>query len=115
MRITRTILHSIGGLALAVAIGGYSNVAVAGESFDDLLAQAEKEVTAAKKAGHEWKLLPNSGGKSMSLSKLLKSAKEAHAAGKTDDATKTLKRVIEAAKLGQQQAAEQANAGPNYN
>ncbi|MDH3280194.1 MAG: hypothetical protein OEQ18_03580 [Gammaproteobacteria bacterium] len=115
MRITQPILSLISGLAILVVVGAYGNVAVAGENFEELVAQAEQEVKAAKEVGHEWKLIPNDGGRSASLTKLLESAKKAHAAGETEDAIKTTKRVIEAAKLGQQQAAEQQNAAPNYN
>ncbi len=116
MRITHPIVSLLGGLATLVLVAGCgTKAAVAGENFDELLVQAEKEVQAVKAVGHEWKLIPNSGGRSASLSKLLEGAKRAHAAGETEDAMKTLKRVIEAAKLGQQQAADQTDAGPNYN
>ncbi len=107
MRIARTILGLVGGLAMGSAL--------AGDDVANLLAEAEKELKAAQAVGHEWKLIPSGGGSSKPLSKLLAAAKKAHEAGDNDKAMKIAKRVLEAAKLGQQQAAEQENISPHYN
>ncbi len=82
---------------------------------DKAIAAAEKEVAAVKKAGHEWKLIDKSTGRnSAPLSKMLAAAKKARDAGNEAEAIRIANRVAENAKLGLQQAKEQAKAGPHF-
>ncbi len=82
---------------------------------DKAIAMAEKELSAVKKAGHEWQLIDKAtGGSSKPLSKLLDAAKKARDKGDNAEAIRIANRVALNAKLGQQQAKEQANAGPDY-
>jgi len=67
-------------------------------------AEAEKEIAAAKKAGHLWN----------NTEKFVKEAKEAQAAGKGDEAMKKIKKAIKEAKLAQTQAKNEANAKPHF-
>jgi hypothetical protein len=84
-------------------------------SADKAIAMAEKELAAVKKAGHEWQLIDKAtGGSSQPLSKLLDAAKKARDNGDNAEALRIANRVVENAKLGQQQANEQSNAGPYY-
>jgi hypothetical protein len=75
----------------------------ASAELDAVIANAEKEIAAAKKVGI-WR----------DTEKFLKEAKEAKAAGKTDDAMKLAKKALKEAQLAQKQAAAEANAGPYY-
>lgn len=87
----------------------------ASSGADKAIAMAEKELAAVKKAGHEWQLIDKAtGGRSEPLSKLLDAAKKARDNGDTAEAIRLANRVTAHAKLGSQQAAEQANAGPHY-
>lgn len=82
---------------------------------DKAIAMAEKELAAVKKVGHEWQLIDKAtGGSSQPLSKLLDAAKKARDNGDNAEAVRIANRVTEHAKLGQQQAAEQSNAGPYF-
>ncbi len=82
---------------------------------DQAIAMAEKELAAAQKAGHVWRLIDKStGGKSQNLAKLLDAAKKARDKGDMNEAIRIAERVASAAKLGQQQAAEQADAKPVF-
>ncbi len=82
---------------------------------DKAIAIADKELAAVKQAGHEWQLIDKAtGGSSQPLSKLLDAAKKARDEGDTAEAIRIANRVTENAKLGLQQAKEQANAGPFY-
>lgn len=84
-------------------------------SADDAIAEAEKELKAAQKMVAEWKLIDKStGGRAQDISKLLKVAKEAKAAGNDAEAARIAGRVKEAAMMAQQQAKDQANAMPHY-
>ena len=84
-------------------------------SADQAIADAEKELKAAQKMVAEWKLIDKStGGRAQNISKLLKVAKEAKAAGNDAEAARIAGRVKEAAMLAQQQAKDQANAMPHF-
>lgn len=82
---------------------------------DKAITMAEKELAAAKKAGHEWQLIDKAtGGSSKPLSDLLEAAKKARDKGDSTEAIRIANRVAENARLGQQQAKEQANVAPYY-
>ena len=81
-----------------------------------MIAQASSDLDAAKGVGGIWRLVDSAtGGKAVSISKLLKAAKAKLEAGDASEAYRMAKRVSEAAQMGVAQAAEQADAGPAYN
>jgi len=81
-----------------------------------MIAQASADLDAAKGVGGVWRLVDSAtGGKAVSISKLLKAAKAKLEAGDASEAYRMAKRVSEAAQMGAAQAAEQADAGPTYN
>ncbi|MDH3694313.1 MAG: hypothetical protein OER96_07065 [Gammaproteobacteria bacterium] len=83
---------------------------------NEAIQMAEAELAAAAKTGHVWRLIdPATGSKSQNLGKILEAAKEKQAAGELDEALRIANRVAETAKLGQQQAEQQADAEPFYN
>jgi LysM repeat protein len=84
-------------------------------SADQVIAEAEQQLAAAKKMNSEWKLIDKAtGGSAQDLSKLLEAAKKAKASGDDAEAARIATRVKEAAMLAQQQAKDQANAMPRY-
>ena len=81
-----------------------------------MIAQASADLDAAKGVGGVWRLVDSAtGGKAVSISKLLKAAKAKLEAGDASEAYRIANRVSEAAQMGVAQAAEQADAGPAYN
>ena len=81
-----------------------------------MIAQASADLDAAKGVGGTWRLIDSAtGGKAVSISKLLKAAKAKLEAGDASEAYRMANRVSEAAQMGVAQAAEQADAGPVYN
>lgn len=79
------------------------------------LDEAERALTEVKRAGHEWRLIdPATGPDSETLTVLLDLAARLAARGEDGEAMRLAKRVQEAALLGLQQAADNANAGPRY-
>ena len=81
-----------------------------------MIAQASSDLDAAKGVGGIWRLVDSAtGGKAVSISKLLKAAKAKLEAGDASEAYRMAKRVSEAAQMGVAQSAEQADAGPAYN
>ena len=81
-----------------------------------MIAQASADLDAAKGVGGVWRLIDSAtGGKAVSISKLLKAAKAKLEAGDASEAYRMANRVSEAAQMGVAQAAEQADAGPVYN
>lgn len=98
---TKQILISI---AAAVALSGTVHAGSQAD-FDKAKAAAQAEIKAAGKVGGEWR---DSG-------KLLKKAEAAAAAGDFAKAIKLANQAEAQGRMGQQQAAEQANAGnPSY-
>lgn len=77
--------------------------AAANPELDKLIADAEKEIAAAKKVGI-WR----------DTEKFLDEAKKDKAAGKTDDAMKKAKKALSQAQMAQKQAAAEVNAKPHY-
>jgi len=78
--------------------------AVASPELDKTIADAEKEIAAAKKVGI-WR----------DTEKFLDEAKKAKAEGKADEAMKKAKLALKQAQLAQKQAsAEAANAKPHF-
>ena len=81
-----------------------------------MIAQASADLDAAKGVGGVWRLIDSAtGGKAVSISKLLKAAKAKLEAGDASEAYRMANRVSQAAQMGVAQAAEQADAGPAYN
>ena len=76
----------------------------AGAELDTVIANAEKEIDAAKKADNLWR----------DTEKFLKEAKELKAEGKTDEAMKKAKKALKEAQLAQKQAQLEANAKPSF-
>jgi len=76
-----------------------------GPSYDDLVAEANKEIAVAKKMKYEWR----------DTGKLMKQAKEAKANGDSAKAKKLVKKAISQAKDAQMQAKAEANPKPFYN
>jgi hypothetical protein len=72
--------------------------------LDTVIANAEKEIAAAKKANNLWR----------DTEKFLKEAKELKAAGNTDEALKKAKKALKEAQLAQKQAEVEANAKPSF-
>ena len=70
-----------------------------GPSYDELVAEANKEMKVAKKMKFLWR----------DTGKIMKQAKKAKAAGDTAKAKKLVQKAISQAKLAQQQAKDQAN------
>jgi hypothetical protein len=72
--------------------------------YDSVLATAKAEQKKAQKAGFEW----------TTIRKLIKAAKKDQKAGNESAAIKKLNTATLHAKLGQQQAIDQKNAGPRF-
>ena len=76
---------------------------------------AAKALSAAKKAGGEWRLIDKStGSASQPISKLLKIAKKKLKAGEINEACRIATQVTWAADMGLAQANSQASAKPIY-
>lgn len=75
----------------------------ANPELDAVLANATDEIAKARKVGL-WR----------DTEKYLKDAKEAQAAGKSDEAMKLARKALREAQLAQTQAAVEANAAPVY-
>jgi hypothetical protein len=81
-----------------------------------MIAQASADLDAAKGVGGVWRLIDSAtGGKAVSISKLLQAAKAKLEAGDASEAYRMANRVSEAAQMGVAQVAEQVDAGPVYN
>jgi uncharacterized protein (UPF0335 family) len=72
--------------------------------YTSILATVKAEQKKAQKAGFEWN----------TIRKLMKAAKKDQKAGNESAAIKKLNKAIIHAKLGQQQAIDQKNAGPRF-
>jgi hypothetical protein len=72
--------------------------------LDGIIANAEKEIAAAKKTNHLWR----------DTEKFLDEAKKAKADGKTDEALKKAKKALKEAQLAQKQALAEADAKPAF-
>ncbi len=86
------------------ACAGTSNVPSEDESFNRLAAQTELEIRQAEKAGFLWR----------DTEPLLADARKAKKEGRDDEAMKLVRRALRQAQLAQQQARDNANAGPSY-
>jgi hypothetical protein len=75
-----------------------------GPSYDDLVAEAEKEIAVAKKMKFEWR----------DTGKIMKQAKKAKESGDSAKAKKLVQKAIDQAKIAQQQAKAEANPKPTY-
>jgi len=84
--------------ACAEAPTSSGGAAASNPELDATIANAEKEIAAAKKVGL-WR----------DTEKHLKAAQDARAAGKTDEAMKMAKKALKEAVLAQKQAAAEAN------
>lgn len=73
-------------------------------TFKAIVATANAERKLAKKLGFEWR----------DIGKFLKQAKKLHKKGDTAGALKLVSKAKKQAILGQQQARDQANAGPKF-
>lgn len=85
------------------------------EAGDSAIVQAEKDLAAAIDAQAQWKILdPATGGKAVSLSKLLKVAKKKAEEGNMDEANRIAERVSEISKISVTQSERYAGAMPYY-
>lgn len=75
-----------------------------GPSYDELVANAEKEMSVAKKMKYLWR----------DTGKIMKQAKKAKDDGDTAKAKQLVQKALDQAKLAQMQAKEQANPKPTY-
>ncbi|OGI45552.1 MAG: hypothetical protein A2151_04930 [Candidatus Muproteobacteria bacterium RBG_16_65_34] len=91
-------------IALAASVAGCAGGPSKDEEYDNLLAQAENEIKLAGKAGFLWR----------DTEKFLADSKEAMAGGDRDKAMKLAKKALKEAQLAQQQARDNASAGPSY-
>jgi len=106
----KKLIWLVAGLSLVLGAcaemdtkSGGSSAASSDPAFNAVVADAEKEIAAAKKVGI-WK----------DTEKYLKDAKEAKAAGKDAEAMKKAKKALKQAQMAQKQAASQANAKPHF-
>ncbi len=83
---------------LAITLAGCAAGAKYKE-YDQVVAQAEKEIKLAKKANFLWR----------DTKKILKKSKKARENGDIDKALKLAKKALKQAQLAQQQAKDQAN------
>jgi len=90
--------------SLALTLGACASMQNTDE-LDKTIAQAEKEIAAAKKMDYLW----------LHTQKFLDEAKKLKADGDIDGATKKAKKALTEAKLAQKQAHDQAKAKPHYN
>lgn len=91
---------------LVLALSGCAEMetkSAASPELDKAIADAEQAVASAKKVGI-WR----------DTEKTLKAAKDAKAAGKTDEAMKNAKKALKEAQLAEKQAKAEANAKPSY-
>lgn len=96
----KTIVFSaILALTLSACAGMQSS-----KELDDTIAQAEKEIAAAKKSNALWR----------DTEKFLTEAKKLKTDGDIDAAMKLAKKALSQAQLAQKQAQSQAKAGPKY-
>jgi formate-dependent nitrite reductase cytochrome c552 subunit len=72
--------------------------------FNAAVANAEKEIAAAKKANNLWR----------DTEKFLDEAKKAMEAGKADEAVKLANKAMKQAQLAQKQASAEASAKPHF-
>lgn len=108
-------------ITAALFAGAFSVSAFAAMSAEDktkvdaALASAETEYKKAKAIGHVFRLIdPATGKKSKNLGRLLEAGQDAAAEGKINEALRIAKKVEDAAKAGQDQAARAADAKPHY-
>jgi len=98
------IKHILLAASLAALMSGGA-MAASQADYDNAVAAAKAAISAAAKAGNEWR----------DTGKLLKSAAEAAEGGDFDKAVKLAQTAEFQGKMAQQQAAEQADAGnPGY-
>ena len=76
----------------------------ASKELDDTIAQAEKEIAAAKQAKYLWR----------DTEKFLADAKKLKEDGDVEGANKLAKKALSEAKLAQKQSQDQAKAKPHY-
>ncbi|MBR03011.1 MAG: hypothetical protein CL394_06765 [Acidiferrobacteraceae bacterium] len=110
MRISRLLPALALGAVLAYSVP-LANAA----SAADAVAQAEQDLSSAKKADALWRLIDAAtGGSAVSLSKLLKVAKKKLEAGDEAEALRLAERISWASQAGITQAKQQQDAGPIY-
>jgi predicted lipoprotein len=88
---------------LAVALTACASAAQ-DEEYNQLVTRAENEIKLAGAAGFLWR----------DTEQFLKESKEAHAAGDRDLAFRLARQALKQAQLAQQQARDNANAGPGF-
>ena len=90
-------------------------MAMEADAGNTAIVQAEKDLAAAIDAKAQWKILdPATGGKAVSLSKLLKVAKKKAEEGNMDEANRIAERVSEISKISVTQSERYAGAMPYY-
>jgi hypothetical protein len=104
------------GTCLALSLGGCAEMqstpapakapmaAASNPMLDETIANAEKEIAAAKKADGLW----------LHTEKFLADAKTLKSEGKADEALKMAKKALKEAQLGIKQAQAEAGAKPHY-
>lgn len=89
---------------LAVFAGSLIGCA-SGPSYEELVAEADKEIKVAKSMNYLWR----------DTGKLMKQAAKAKADGNNSEAKALVQKALDQAKIAQQQAKAEANAKPTYN
>ena len=104
--LTASLALTLGGCAemdTKPASGATSSSASSNSALDETIANAEKEIAAAKKVGI-WR----------DTEKFLEDAKKAKSEGKEDEAMKQAKKALKQAQLAQKQVQAEAGAKPRF-
>lgn len=91
-------------VTLAAALAACSTPSTDNDAFNALAAQAENEIREAEKVGFLWR----------DTEQLLADARQANRQGRHDEAMKLAQKALKQAELAQQQAKDNAKAGPSY-
>jgi len=91
-------------LTLAIVATSMIGACATGPSADELIAQAEAEIKVTKGMENLWR----------DTESMLEDAKKALASGDKSTASQLAKKALSEAKLAQQQAKDNADAGPKY-
>lgn len=98
------LVLTLGGCAEMQSTPAKAPVAASNPVLDETIANAEKEIAAAKKVDGLW----------LHTEQFLADAKKLKSEGKADDALKMAKKALKEAQLGIKQAQAEAGANPHY-
>jgi len=104
-------------IVTAVGLGGCASYSggSAMTATDQVFEQAAQELAAVRKTGHVWMLLDKAtGGKTVTVGKLLNAARDAQNKGDAATAIRLARKVIWAARAGQKQAQDVATTAKYF-